>query len=42
MARNCYAHSPICPKIELAQDSMTVLITCKSDDESIKNKIVSS
>ena len=28
----------ICPKIELVQDLISVLITCKSDEESIKNE----
>ena len=32
-------NSPICPKIELFKDFMTVLVTCKSDEDSIKNDI---
>ena len=34
-----HMNSPICPEIELAQDFMSVLITCKSDEESNKIKI---
>ena len=32
-------NSPICPKIELVKDFIAVLITGKSNEESIKNKI---
>ena len=32
-------NSPICPKIELIQDFMAVLIICKSDKDSIKNEM---
>ena len=33
-------NSTICPKIELVKDFMAVLITCKSDEDLIKNEIV--
>ena len=32
-------NSLICPRIELVQDFIAVLITCKSDVDSIKNEI---
>ena len=34
-----YVKSPIRPKIELVQDFMAVLITCKSNEDSKKNEI---
>ena len=34
-----HVNSPICPKIELVQDFIAVLITCKYDGNSIKNEI---
>ena len=36
MASNSHVNSPTCPKIELVQDFMAVLITCKSDEDLIK------
>ena len=36
---NYHVNSSIRPNIELVQDFMTVLMTCKSDKDSIKNKI---
>ena len=32
-------NSPVCPKIDLAQDFTVVLIPCKSDEDLIKNEI---
>ena len=37
--KGSYLNSPICPKIELIQDFMAVPITCKSDEDTIKNVI---
>ena len=39
MVSNSHVNSPICPKIELVQDFMVVLLICKSDEESIKIEI---
>ena len=36
---NSHVNGPICPKIELDQDFMAVLITCKSDENAIKTKL---
>ena len=34
-----HVKSPIWPKIQLIQDFMAILKTCKSDEDSIKNEI---
>ena len=38
-AGSSHKNNLICPKIKLVQDFMAVLITCKSDEDSIKNEI---
>ena len=38
MASNSTASSPIWPQIELVHDFMSVLLTCKFDDDPIKNE----
>ena len=40
--KNSHVNNPICPKIKLVQDFIAVLITCKSDEDSIKIKLLSS
>ena len=37
---NSHVNNLACLKIDLVQDFMAVLITCKSDEDSIKNKAV--
>ena len=36
---NSHVKSPTCPQIELVKDFMVVLITCKSDEDFIKNEM---
>ena len=36
-ASSSHINNPICSQIELVQDFIAVLITCKSDKDSIKN-----
>ena len=36
-AGNSHASGPICPKVKLVQDFMTVFITCMFDEDPIKN-----
>ena len=35
-ASNSHMHSPFCPKIELVQDFVAVLITCISNEDSFR------
>ena len=39
-ASKSHLNSPICPQIETVQNFIAVLITCKYDEDSIKNKTV--
>ena len=39
MVSNFHVNSSIWSKIELVQNFLAVLITCKSDEDSIKNEI---
>ena len=38
MAANSAVHSLICPNFELVRDVIVVIITCKTEDDPIKNE----